>query len=96
MDLYLPFWVQCAVPGCGKWRKLPASIDLRHVRQDIVKCLNCDQPEDEVCVGVVCMGGCGVCGVYGWVWDVWCVFEVICACMTTVLLCVQGTCKYTS
>eukprot|EP00731_Ephydatia_muelleri_P010985 Em0005g1571a len=47
-DLHLPFWVQCGQPGCGKWRKLPANIDLCHVRQDIVKCLNCDQPEEEL------------------------------------------------
>lgn len=48
MDQYLPVWVQCTQEGCSKWRKLPPSIDLRHVRQDIVKCVDCSVPEDEV------------------------------------------------
>lgn len=48
VDLHLPFWVRCGQLGCGKWRKLPANIDLCHVRQDIVKCLNCDLPEEEL------------------------------------------------
>ncbi len=48
IDQYLPVWVQCTVPECRKWRKLPATIDLHHVRQDIVKCSSCDIPQDEV------------------------------------------------
>ncbi len=48
MDQYLPVWVQCTREGCGKWRKLPPSIDLRHVKQNIVKCTDCSIPEDEV------------------------------------------------
>lgn len=48
MDQYLPVWVQCTEEECSKWRKLPPSIDLRHVKQDIVKCVDCTIPEDEV------------------------------------------------
>lgn len=54
MDQYLPVWVQCTQEGCGKWRKLPPSIDLRHVKQNIVKCTDCSIPEDEV-RGCVCL-----------------------------------------
>ena len=51
VDQYLPVWVQCTLPDCGKWRKLPPAIELHHVKQDIVKCSDCARPEDEV--GVV-------------------------------------------
>lgn len=51
VDQYLPVWVQCTLPECGKWRKLPSAIELHHVKQDIVKCSDCSRPEDEV--GVV-------------------------------------------
>ena len=49
VDQYLPIWVQCTVEGCQKWRKLPPSIELHHVKQEIVRCSSCQQPEDEVC-----------------------------------------------
>lgn len=50
IDQYLPVWVQCTAASCRKWRKLPPSIDLHHVKQDIVKCSNCSIPQDEVSV----------------------------------------------
>ena len=49
IDQYLPVWVRCTAETCRRWRKLPPSIDLRHVKQDIVKCSNCIYPQDEVC-----------------------------------------------
>ena len=48
VDQYLPVWVQCTSSGCRKWRKLPPSIELHHVRQEIVRCSSCERPEDEV------------------------------------------------
>lgn len=48
IDQYLPVWVQCTAPDCRKWRKLPPSIDLHHVKQEIVKCSNCSIPQDLV------------------------------------------------
>ena len=48
IDQYLPVWVRCTAETCRKWRKLPPSIDLRHVKQDIVKCSNCIYGQDEV------------------------------------------------
>lgn len=48
IDQYLPVWVRCTAESCRKWRKLPPSIDLRHVKQDIVKCSNCIYDQDEV------------------------------------------------
>ena len=48
IDQYLPVWVRCTAENCRKWRKLPPSIDLRHVKQDIVKCSNCIYDQDEV------------------------------------------------
>ena len=48
VDQYLPLWVQCTVEGCRKWRKLPPSIELHHVKQDIVRCSDCQRKEDEV------------------------------------------------
>ena len=48
VDQYLPVWVQCTVERCRKWRKLPPSIELHHVKQDIVRCNDCQKSEDEV------------------------------------------------
>lgn len=48
IDQYLPVWVQCTSTECRKWRKLPPSIDLHHVKQDIVKCSNCSIPQDTI------------------------------------------------
>ena len=48
VDQYLPVWVQCTVERCRKWRKLPPSIELHHVKQDIVRCNDCQRSEDEV------------------------------------------------
>ena len=48
VDQYLPVWVQCTVEGCRKWRKLPPSIELHHVKQEIVRCSDCQRKEDEV------------------------------------------------
>ncbi len=48
IDQYLPVWVQCTAQECRKWRKLPPSIDLHHVKQDIVKCSDCSIAQDEV------------------------------------------------
>lgn len=48
IDQYLPVWVQCTAPDCRKWRKLPPSIDLHHVKQEIVKCSDCSIPQDEI------------------------------------------------
>ena len=56
VDQYLPLWVRCTVEGCGRWRKLPPSIELHHVKQDIVRCSDCSRPEDEV-------GGASRCGL---------------------------------
>ena len=53
IDQYLPVWVQCTLPECRKWRKLPPAIDLHHVSQEMVKCSSCQVPQDEV-------GGSGV------------------------------------
>ena len=47
-DQYLPVWVRCTRKECQKWRKLPPSIELHHVKQDIVHCSNCEIPQDEV------------------------------------------------
>ena len=58
-DNFLPVWVQCMLEHCHKWRKVPPQVELYQVKQDIVRCSNCDQPEDEVrmceilCIGVL-------------------------------------------
>ena len=52
VDQYLPFWVQCTMHECGRWRKLPPAIELHHVKQDIVKCTDCSRPEDKVGVAI--------------------------------------------
>lgn len=54
-DMWLPIYVQCTNEGCGQWRKLPAHIELHHVKLDLVKCNDCSIPEDQV-------------GVDRWVW----------------------------
>lgn len=50
-DMWLPVWVQCTNEGCGHWRKLPAHIELHHVKLDVVKCSDCSLPEDPVSSG---------------------------------------------
>ena len=55
IDQYLPVWVRCTAETCRKWRKLPPSIDLRHVKQDIVKCSNCTYPQDDVRCTFLCL-----------------------------------------
>lgn len=47
-DMWLPVWVQCTNEGCGQWRKLPAHIELHHVKLDAVKCTDCTAPTDPV------------------------------------------------
>lgn len=47
-DMWLPIWVQCTNEGCGHWRKLPAHIELHHVKLDVVKCSDCSLDEDPV------------------------------------------------
>ena len=54
-DNFLPVWVQCTHKECRRWRKVPPQVELYQVKQDIVHCSNCDQPEDEVsnCIAMV-------------------------------------------
>ncbi|XP_019850257.1 PREDICTED: lysine-specific histone demethylase 1B-like [Amphimedon queenslandica] len=47
-DMWLPIWVQCTNEGCGHWRKLPAHIELHHVKLDVVKCSDCSLDEDPI------------------------------------------------
>ena len=47
-DMWLPYWVQCTMSGCGRWRKLPAHFELHHIKLDLVKCNDCTIEEDQV------------------------------------------------
>ena len=47
-DMWLPVWVRCTDTQCQRWRKLPAHIELHHVKLDLVKCNDCSIPEDQV------------------------------------------------
>lgn len=46
VDQFMSYWVQCMLPQCGKWRRLPRHVELHVVDLSTITCTDCDAPED--------------------------------------------------